>query len=89
MLGSEKYIQFVTTIPSILPRNPHFWLHCINVYGAQLHLTAALCFISILYIVLFENCLKFCTRRIIIIIIIIMVLNFISQPSNLHLQVTT
>jgi len=45
MLEFEKYIHFVTTIPFILPTNPHFFLNYINVYGAQLHLTAALCFI--------------------------------------------
>ena len=39
MLESEQYIHFVSTIPSILPTNPHFWLHYININDAQLHLS--------------------------------------------------
>jgi hypothetical protein len=44
MLEFEQYKHFVSTIPTILPTNPHFWLHYININDAQLHLTTNMCF---------------------------------------------
>jgi len=33
MLETEQYINFISTIPSMLPTNPHFCLHYISIYN--------------------------------------------------------